>query len=112
MRSIKHFVEQSWLLIVASFFFGLLIAVTNAALSARIAWNATAKLNTLAGICAGERNSGHRSARGQGTDAAALQSHQRGRDGWLDLHSGRFGIRGQDRTDRGGGRAVREAGRL
>ncbi len=49
MRSIKHFFEQSWLLIVASFFFGLLIAVTNAALSARIAWNATAKLNTLAG---------------------------------------------------------------
>jgi H+/Na+-translocating ferredoxin:NAD+ oxidoreductase subunit G len=48
MRSIKHFFEQSWLLIVASFFFGLLIAVTNAALSARIAWNATAKLNALA----------------------------------------------------------------
>ena len=49
MRSIKHFFEQSWLLIVASFFFGLLIAVTNAALSGRIAWNATVKLNTLAG---------------------------------------------------------------
>jgi len=49
MRNIKHFFEQSWLLIVASFFFGLLIAVTNAALSARIAWNATAKLNALAG---------------------------------------------------------------
>ena len=49
MRSIKHFFEQSWLLIVASFFFGLLIAATNAALSARIAWNATAKLNALAG---------------------------------------------------------------
>ncbi len=49
MRSIKHFFEQSWLLIVASFFFGLLIAVTNAALSARITWNATVKLNTLAG---------------------------------------------------------------
>lgn len=49
MRSIKHFFEQSWLLIVASFFFGLLIAVTNAALSARIEWNAIAKLNTLAG---------------------------------------------------------------
>jgi electron transport complex protein RnfG len=49
MRSIRHFFKQSWLLIVASFFFGLLIAVTNAALSARIAWNATAKLNMLAG---------------------------------------------------------------
>lgn len=48
MRSIKHFFEQSWLLIVASFFFGLLIAVTNATLAGRIAWNATAKLNTLA----------------------------------------------------------------
>ena len=48
MRSIKHFFEQSWLLIVASFFFGLLIAVTNAALSARFTWTATAKLNTLA----------------------------------------------------------------
>ena len=48
MRSIKHFFEQSWLLIVASFFFGLLIAVTNASLAPRIAWNATAKLNALA----------------------------------------------------------------
>ena len=48
MRNIKHFFEQSWLLIIASFFFGLLIAVTNAALGPRIAWNATAKLNTLA----------------------------------------------------------------
>ena len=48
MRSIKHFFEQSWLLIIASFFFGLLIAVTNATLAGRIAWNATAKLNTLA----------------------------------------------------------------
>jgi electron transport complex protein RnfG len=48
MRSIKHFFEQSWLLIIASFFFGLLIAVTNAALAPRIAWNATAKLNALA----------------------------------------------------------------
>ncbi|MHA1599839.1 MAG: FMN-binding protein [Alphaproteobacteria bacterium] len=48
MRNIKHFFEQSWLLIIASFFFGLLIAVTNAALAPRIAWNATAKLNTLA----------------------------------------------------------------
>ena len=48
MRNIKHFFEQSWLLIIASFFFGLLIAVTNAALAPRIAWNATAKLNALA----------------------------------------------------------------
>jgi Na+-translocating ferredoxin:NAD+ oxidoreductase subunit G len=48
MRSIKHFFEQSWLLIVASFFFGLLIAITNAALSPRIEQNKTAKLNELA----------------------------------------------------------------
>jgi len=49
MRSVKHFFEQSWLLIAASFLFGLLIAITNASLAARIAWNATAKLNALAG---------------------------------------------------------------
>ena len=55
MRSIRHFFEQSWLLIAASFFFGLLIAVTNAALSARIAWNATAKLNTLAANLVGSQ---------------------------------------------------------
>ncbi len=48
MRSIKHFFEQSWLLIVASFFFGLLIAITNAALSPRIERNKSAKLNELA----------------------------------------------------------------
>lgn len=49
MRSIRHFFEQSWLLIVASFFFGLLIAITNAALSPRIEQNKTTKLNQLAG---------------------------------------------------------------
>lgn len=48
MRSIKHFFEQSWLLVAASFFFGLLIAVTNAALSPRIEQNKTAKFNALA----------------------------------------------------------------
>ncbi len=48
MRSIKHFIEQSWLLVVASFFFGLLIAVTHAALSPRIEQNKTLKFNTLA----------------------------------------------------------------
>jgi len=41
---IKYFIQQSWLLIVASFFFGLLIAVTNAALSPRIEKNRTDKL--------------------------------------------------------------------
>lgn len=44
---IKHFIEQSWLLIVSSFFFGLLIAVTNAAWAPRIEQNKTAKLNQL-----------------------------------------------------------------
>ena len=36
---IKYFFEQSWLLIVASFFFGVLIAVTDAALEDRIYYN-------------------------------------------------------------------------
>lgn len=39
--------EQSWLLIVASFCFGLLIAVTNAALSPRIRQNEINKRNRL-----------------------------------------------------------------
>jgi len=47
MIKIKHFIQQSWLLIVASFLFGLLIAVTNAALSARIEQNKIDKLNRL-----------------------------------------------------------------
>jgi len=46
---IKHFIQQSWLLIVASFFFGLLIAVTNAALSPRIVQNKINKRNRLVG---------------------------------------------------------------
>jgi len=36
MLKIKYFIQQSWLLIVAAFMFGLLIAVTNAALLDRI----------------------------------------------------------------------------
>jgi electron transport complex protein RnfG len=36
MRSIKHFIEQSWLLITAAFLCGLLLALTNAALEPRI----------------------------------------------------------------------------
>jgi len=47
MRKIKHFIEQSWLLIAASFCFGLLIAVTNAALSQRIMQNEKDKLYNL-----------------------------------------------------------------
>jgi RnfABCDGE-type electron transport complex G subunit len=47
MSRLKHFVEQSWLLLASSFCFGLLIAVTNAALSGRIEQNKVAKLNEL-----------------------------------------------------------------
>jgi electron transport complex protein RnfG len=44
---IRHFILQSWLLIVASFCFGLLIAATNAALSQRIEQNEKDKLYNL-----------------------------------------------------------------
>ena len=49
MSKIKHFIQQSWLLIVASFFFGLLIAVTDAGLSPRIEQNKVNKRNRLVG---------------------------------------------------------------
>jgi len=47
MSKIKHFIRQSWLLIVASFCFGLLIAVTNAAWAPKIEQNKIDKLNNL-----------------------------------------------------------------
>lgn len=47
MLKIKHFIEQSWLLIVSSFFFGLLIAITSIAWSPRIEQNERDKLNNL-----------------------------------------------------------------
>ncbi|MHC4207254.1 MAG: FMN-binding protein, partial [Planctomycetota bacterium] len=47
MSKIKYFVQQSWLLIVASFCFGLLIAVTSAGLSPRIRQNEINKRNRL-----------------------------------------------------------------
>ena len=47
MSKIKHFLEQSWLLIISAFCFGLLIAVTNAAWSPRIQQNEKGKLNNL-----------------------------------------------------------------
>jgi len=46
---IKHFIEQSWLLIVASFCFGLLIATANTAWSPRIEQNKITKINNLMG---------------------------------------------------------------
>ena len=47
MSKLKFFLQQSWLLLASSFFFGLLIAMTNAALSDRIELNKAAKLNDL-----------------------------------------------------------------
>ena len=47
MLKIKYFIEQSWLLIVSSFCFGLLIAVTDVALSEKIEENKATKLNRL-----------------------------------------------------------------
>ena len=49
MSKIKVFFEQSWLLVVSSFVFGLLIAVTNAALSPIIEQQKINKLNALSG---------------------------------------------------------------
>lgn len=47
MNKIKYFIQQSWLLIVASFCFGLLIAATNSLLSQRIEQNQQDKLYSL-----------------------------------------------------------------
>jgi len=47
MSKIKYFIQQSWLLIVASFCFGLLIAIANAHWSPYILQNEKDKLNDL-----------------------------------------------------------------
>jgi electron transport complex protein RnfG len=47
MAKLKYFLQESWLLLAGSFCFGLLIAMTNAALSGRIEQNKAAKLNDL-----------------------------------------------------------------
>ena len=47
MLKIKHFIQQSWLLIISSFFFGLLIAIANARWSDEIEQNRIDKLNHL-----------------------------------------------------------------
>lgn len=49
VSKIKYFVQQSWLLIISSFCFGLLLAIANAAWSPRIEQNRINKLNALAG---------------------------------------------------------------
>ena len=46
-NNIKKFLEQSWLLVVLSFFFGLLIAITNAQWDPLIQQNKIDKLNKL-----------------------------------------------------------------
>jgi electron transport complex protein RnfG len=48
VRKIKFFFQQSWLLIVASFLFGLLIAAANAAWQERILQNEEDKFDNLA----------------------------------------------------------------
>jgi electron transport complex protein RnfG len=47
LKYIKHFIEQSWLLIVSSFVFGLLLAAANAAWMPKIQQNKIDKLNRL-----------------------------------------------------------------
>ena len=50
LSKIKFFIEQSWLLVVASFAFGLLLAVANAAWQPRIIQNELNKFNDLARV--------------------------------------------------------------
>ncbi len=45
MSKIKLFIQESWLLLVSSFFFGLLLAVTNAAWSPKIEQNKLGEIN-------------------------------------------------------------------
>ncbi|HAL44663.1 MAG: hypothetical protein A2Y12_07915 [Planctomycetes bacterium GWF2_42_9] len=46
-KAIKEFIEKSWLLIVSSFVFGLLLAMTNSAWSGKIEQNKAGKLSGL-----------------------------------------------------------------
>jgi electron transport complex protein RnfG len=47
MSKIRYFLRQSWLLIITSFVFGLVLAATNAALAPKIALNEKEKLDGL-----------------------------------------------------------------
>jgi electron transport complex protein RnfG len=47
VSKIKYFIQQSWLLIISAFCFGLLLAIANAAWSPRILQNEKDKLNDL-----------------------------------------------------------------
>ena len=44
---IKYFIQESWLLLFTSFLFGLMIAVADAAWSAKVEQNKVAKMNNL-----------------------------------------------------------------
>jgi H+/Na+-translocating ferredoxin:NAD+ oxidoreductase subunit G len=57
MSKIKFFFVQSWLLLVASFGFGLLLAATNAAWQPRIIQNEKDKFNNLANVLVSEATS-------------------------------------------------------
>ena len=57
LKWIKHFIEQSWLLMVSAFIFGLLIAVTYAGLEPRIEQNKIDRLNRLMSALIGEAES-------------------------------------------------------
>jgi Na+-translocating ferredoxin:NAD+ oxidoreductase subunit G len=56
-NKIKYFVQQSWLLLVTSFLFGLLIAVADAAWSTKIEQNKTEKLRGLMASLISDANS-------------------------------------------------------
>lgn len=57
MSKIKYFIQQSWLLLVTSFLFGLLIAVADAAWSAKIEQNKAEKLRGLMASLISDANS-------------------------------------------------------
>ena len=56
IKLLKEFIEKSWLLIVSSFVFGLLLALTNSAWSGKIEENKTKKLSGLMGMLITDAN--------------------------------------------------------
>jgi electron transport complex protein RnfG len=57
MSKIKYFIQESWLLLVTSFLFGLLIAIADAAWSAKIEQNKAEKLRGLMASLISDANS-------------------------------------------------------
>ncbi|MGB8226329.1 MAG: hypothetical protein WCE45_05620, partial [Sedimentisphaerales bacterium] len=47
LKAVKHYIEQSWLLLVSAFVFGLLLALANTAWSPRVEQNKKDKLDGL-----------------------------------------------------------------